>query len=573
MHPCTIITLLAHITIHKANAFIPHKYTNTLALTQTNLPKSSFDTTKYYSTSQNIQDEEVDIAIIGSGIGGLTAGAILNTLYNKTVTVLESHYLPGGCAHAFQRYDKDTKTEYTFDSGPTILLGCTSEQYPNPLQQVLNAIGQDVDWIQYYGWGMMELSPQSPPNNKLEWRLELGADGTFENGALSKYAINSTQALLEFNELSQITRPLLAGLSIPALAMRSDNWNILPLLFKYTKSFFNIISQGELVLGTFAPYMDGPIYKVTDPWLRDYLDALAFSLSGLSANRTAAAAMAFVLFDCHERKDAVLDYPKGGLGSVIDALVRGVEVGENGSSLRLKSHVDRIDFEGGVATGVTLRNGKKVRVRDGVICNAPIWSLEGLLGNDTDIKNLMGYTSSSSSSSQPNVSWETNKTDSTTFLKMDYQQNNNEKTFLETLNQAEMTGSFLHLHIVLNISNFDTSKLEPHYTVMSRSLSGEGDGPCGPLNMIALSNPCIIDPTLSPKEDCIILHAYGAANEPYELWEGMDRFSEEYKALKKERAKVLYEAVESIVPDYRERIVYEIIGSPLTHERYLRRPR
>ena len=147
--------------------------------------------------------------------------------------------------------------------------------------------------------------------------------------------------------------------------------------------------------------------------------------------------------------------------------------------------------------------------------------------------------------------------------------------FLETLNKAEMTGSFLHLHIVLNISDFDTSTLEPHYTVISRSLSGsdETDGPCGPLNMIALSNPCMIDPTLSPHEDCIIFHAYGAANEPYELWEGMDRSSMEYKDLKKERAKILYEAVESIVPDYRDRIVYEIIGSPLTHERYLRRPR
>ena len=50
--------------------------------------------------------EEVDVAIIGSGIGGLTAGAILNTLYNKTVTVLESHYLPGAwcCCHILLSY-------------------------------------------------------------------------------------------------------------------------------------------------------------------------------------------------------------------------------------------------------------------------------------------------------------------------------------------------------------------------------------------------------------------------------------------------------------------------------------
>ena len=34
--------------------------------------------------------EEVDVAIIGAGIGGLCAGAILNTLYDKKVGVYES---------------------------------------------------------------------------------------------------------------------------------------------------------------------------------------------------------------------------------------------------------------------------------------------------------------------------------------------------------------------------------------------------------------------------------------------------------------------------------------------------
>jgi hypothetical protein len=75
-------------------------------------------------------EDEVDVAVVGAGIGGLAAGAILNTLYGKRVGVYESHYLPGGCAHAFQRMAATTTrgtTEgpltFTFDSGPTILLG------------------------------------------------------------------------------------------------------------------------------------------------------------------------------------------------------------------------------------------------------------------------------------------------------------------------------------------------------------------------------------------------------------------------------------------------------------------
>eukprot|EP00967_Tisochrysis_lutea_P073283 scaffold98082_cov37-Tisochrysis_lutea.AAC.2 len=75
----------------------------------------------------------------------------------------------------------------------------------------------------------------------------------------------------------------------------------------------NIASQqaGETATGTFAPFLDGPLFKVRDPWLRSWLDALAFSLSGLPAADTSAAAMAYVLFDMH-REGAALDYPKRG---------------------------------------------------------------------------------------------------------------------------------------------------------------------------------------------------------------------------------------------------------------------
>lgn len=82
--------------------------------TTTRLHESSYDT--------------VDIAIVGAGIGGLSAGAILNTLYGKKVGVYESHYLPGGCAHAFDRKASNGET-FTFDSGPTILLGYVQPFY------------------------------------------------------------------------------------------------------------------------------------------------------------------------------------------------------------------------------------------------------------------------------------------------------------------------------------------------------------------------------------------------------------------------------------------------------------
>ena len=115
---------------------------------------------------------------------------------------------------------------------------------------------------------------------------------------------------------------------------------------------------------------------------------------------------------------------------------------------------------------------------------------------------------------------------------------------------------------------------------MDRSLSGDPsivvngivDGPCSICNMIAVSNPCVLDPTLAP-EGYIVIHAYGAGNEPYEIWDKLRRNTPEYINLKEERAQPLWRAVECIIPDVQSRVVVQMVGTPLTHERFLRRPR
>ena len=67
----------------------------------------------------------------------------------------------------------------------------------------------------------------------------------------------------------------------------------------------------------------------------------------------------------------------------------------------------------------------------------------------------------------------------------------------------------------------------------------------------------------------MVLHAYTPATERFERWEDVDPSSAEYEALKEERAAILWEAAERIVPDIRRRAVLVKVGTPLTHRRFL----
>ena len=506
-----LLLLQLHILIAHTSAFLTPKPCSIGARSISIIGTGIRPTNICRSTISNDEEEHVDIAIVGAGIGGLCAGAILNTLYNKKVGIYESHYLPGGCAHAFDtvvKTDNGEKVTFKFDSGPTIVLGCSKKPY-NPLRQVLNAVGlsDEVEWIPYQAWGMIE-KPKA--EDELRWKVELGPD-LFENGPLLEFG--GEQAKQEFQELREMTKDLVSGaIEIPAMAMRSGKFVLIPLL-RYLPALIGLIQQGEEVTqGTFGQYMDGPRFVVKNQWLRDWLDALAFSLSGLPASRTAAASMAYVLYDMH-RAGAALDYPRGGLGTVIDALVKGVEQGDAKSRVNLKQHVDSIDTtpDGSIVTGLTLKNGKKIIAKDGVICNAPVWSLNKLIKNEKAREALNN--SMKPKERKPRQTWNVGGDGKRSIINVDRPSVDADdiSSLLAKCDTAEMTGSFLHLHVALDASNLDLDSLEAHYTVMDRGLSGDDDGtdgPCGELNMIAVSNPCVLDRTLAP-EGYIIVHAYG----------------------------------------------------------------
>ena len=305
------------------------------------------------------------------------------------------------------------------------------------------------------------------------------------------------------------------------MVLRSDPWVVLPIA-RCLGGFLSAAPHARFLNGNFGALMDA--CGTSDPFIRSWIDYLAFALSGLDSRGTLGAAVSFTLGDLYT-PGATLDYPRGGGGAVIDALIRGLRA--HGGELRTRAHVEQILIEGGRAVGVRLKGGEVVRAAS-VVSNADAWNTAKLLPDKYRPP------------ARPRAGG--------------------------ALNAAlPPTPSFMHLHIGIRGDNLPAG-LGIHYSVLLDGLSDIEKEQ----NMVIISIPTLLDPSLAP-EGKHVLHAYYAANEPYEPWAGVRRGSDEYRALKEERSQRLWEAVERIIPDVRERVEVEMVGSPLTHERFLRR--
>ncbi|NMG06328.1 carotene isomerase [Brasilonema sp. UFV-L1] len=446
-------------------------------------------------------NKDTDIIVIGSGIGGLSCAALL-ARYGFDVTVCESHSIPGGAAHAFER------DGFQFDSGPSLYSGLSYSPSANPLRQVLDAIGEELPCKTYNTWGCC--LPEG------DFDTSVGDDQFCE--VLKRF--RGDEAVAEWRTLQRVMEPLArAATALPPAALRFDIGAIMT-VSRFAPSLFQHIADIPKLTGPFSRIMNGVI---KDSFIRNWLDLLCFLLSGLPADGTSAAEVAFMFADWY-RPGVVLDYPIGGSGALVNALVRGLE--RHGGQLMLNAHVEQIFVEEKRAVGVGLRGGKQIKARQAVISNASVWDTLKLLPQGV----------------LP-------------------------KQFQEQRQATPECDSFMHLHLGIDAQGL-CCDLACHYIVVNNWENGV----TAPQNVVLVSIPSVLDPSLAPPEKHVI-HVYTPGNEPYDLWKGMNRKSEEYAQQKQLRAEVMWQALERIIPDIRSRCDVTLVGTPLTHERFLRRHR
>ncbi len=268
-------------------------------------------------------DHNYDVVVIGSGLGGLSAAALLSKS-GKRVLLAERHSGPGGNAHAFAR------GPYTFD--PAIHV--TGHGYNVPIfRTYLEAVGADQE-VEIVDLGGL----YSVVMNGTTFTHPSGEDAVIEY--LGELFPGEADGIAQFIKLcgrvtveSQTPPPRVALKDLEA-AVES-----LPLLFKYRNHTFQQVveehvtdPQAQSLLGAHWPYMGSPPSKL------GFLPATASWMALMEPGPIGV---------------------RGGFQRLAEALANVVT--RHGGTVLFDSPVTGIEIEGGRACGVTLADGQRFR--------------------------------------------------------------------------------------------------------------------------------------------------------------------------------------------------------------------
>ncbi len=279
------------------------------------------------------KSKEWDVLIVGTGLGGLTAGALLANKGLK-VCLLEQHSLPGGYAHSWIRKSRQAEGAFRFDAGVHDISGIWAG---GPVTGVLSQLGL---------------------NQALHWHPM--RHGNVKNGRHLPMPKNWA------DYISQLTTQFPAeAKGIQALG------KIIPTIYEAMFS----LGAGRCNIPTYPNTVEGLLafaekYPLAATWLdKPYADLLAehlknpetkaafYLLSGYITNKPdtlkvnqMVPIMGYLLHGGY--------YPIGGSGQLVKVLVDFIEAHQG--KVQLKTSVSRILSNEHGVQGLELQNGEKI---------------------------------------------------------------------------------------------------------------------------------------------------------------------------------------------------------------------
>ena len=441
------------------------------------------------STPQEIQPE-FDAIIIGSGIGGLVTATQLAAKKAK-VLVLESYIIPGGSSGYFER------SGYHFDVGASMIFGFGDRGTTNLLTRALAAVDMKVETIP----DPVQVHYHLPENLELKVHQDYEK---FLQELISKFPHEAAGIRKFYGECWKVFNCLN---SMELLSLEELGY--------LTRVFFKN-PLACLGLARYLPQNVGDLARqyIRDPKLLQFIDMECYIWSVVPADQTPMINAGMVFADRHY---GGINYPKGGVGTIAQKLVEGLE--KVGGKIQYKAKVAKIILEGNQAVGVKLVSGQEYRAKR-IISNATRWDTFEKLLPAADMP-------------RAEKQWQTRYKKSPSFLS-------------------------IHLGVAAEVLPPGT---ECHHVILEEWGNMEKSQ-----GTIFVSIPTLLDPSLAPAGHHII-HTFTPSW--VEEWQGLS--PSEYTQRKETAAEKLIDRLEQIFPGLNQGLDFMEIGTPRSHRRFLGR--
>ena len=295
-------------------------------------------------------ENEHDVIVIGSGIGGLSAAALLAKRGLK-VAVFEQHYLPGGYCTSWERRVRPTSSRpdtkerwtYVFDAGVHDISGLGERGGTRSLLRMLD-IEDVIEWKRNEQEYFLGETHFKVPHDANEFACQLGERFPSESENIHRF----------FDEMLDVYREMYADMEKTGGAPRGPD--TVEDALAYPKSHPHAYQWME------RPFVEMLDEFFSDPRLKELLGGLTGYLSDQpEALKVSNMAPIFgYYFDGGY-------YPVGGSQALPNALVDVIE--KQGGKIFLRTPVQRIVVENGHAIGIELKNGQIHRAK-AILSNA-----------------------------------------------------------------------------------------------------------------------------------------------------------------------------------------------------------